>query len=70
MRALIIIAIALLATTAGAETLHNGRVYKTTADHIIARERMTCKPGATRVEHLADGRLAIITSKVCEKGSR
>lgn len=76
----LIIALALLASTAGgtlsakvalADTLHNGRVYQTTADRVIQRERMPCVYGAfRRFETLADGRLAMIRIKRCEKGSK
>jgi hypothetical protein len=67
----LIIALALLASTAGAETLHQGRVYQTTADRYQAREQMACTYGPyRRFITLADGRLALIRIKRCEKVSK
>ena len=61
----IIIATATLAGTASAEVLHNGKVYKTTADRIIADRQLVCDYGKTRFEALPDGRQVIIMGKVC-----
>jgi len=61
-----------LATSAHAETLHRGKVHKTTADKIIAERQLVCTyaKGSTRVEHLPDGRMVVIDGKVCVEVSR
>lgn len=63
----LLMAVALLAGPARAETLHNGRVYQTTADHLIKRLGLTCKPvGAVQSVTLPDGSTALIRAKVCQ----
>lgn len=69
MFARIIIAIALLSSVASAETLHRGKVYKTTADRIIADRQLVCSYGKTRFEATPDGRTVIIMGKVCTEVS-
>lgn len=61
-----------LQSHAHAETLHKGKVHKTTADKIIADRQLVCTyaKGSTRVEHLPDGRLVIFNGKVCTEVSR
>lgn len=67
----LIIALALLASTAGAETLHRGRVHQTTADRYQEREQMVCSyEPYRRFITLADGRLALVRIKRCEKTSK
>lgn len=72
MFARIILAVCLLASVASAETLYRGKVYKTTADRIIAERQLVCtySKGSARVEHLPDGRLVVINGKVCIEVSR
>lgn len=60
---------AFLARNAHAETLHRGKVYKTTADRIIADRQLVCSYGKTRFEALPDGRTVIIMGKVCTEVS-
>ena len=69
---LLVLASMLLSRPARAETLHKGKVYKTTADRIIAERQLVCtySRGAARVEHLPDGRLVVINGKVCTEVSR
>lgn len=72
MFARIILAVALLSSVASAETLHRGKVYKTTADRIVAERQLVCTyaKGSTRVESLPDGRTVVIMGKVCTEVSR
>jgi len=70
VKSIIIIVALLVAPVVRAEVLYRGKVYRITADHIIERERMFCVRGATRLEALPDGSLAIITSKVCVREGR
>ena len=63
----IIIALALLASGAGAETLHRGKVYQITADRIIIRERMQCTYGPWEQETLPTGATVIRCAKTCQK---
>lgn len=68
----VVLAAVTLAGTAGAETLHKGKVHKTTADRIVAERQLVCSysKGSTRVESLPDGRTVIVMGKVCTEVSR
>lgn len=59
-------------SNAHAETLHRGKVYKTTADQIIAQRQLVCTyaKGSTRVETDSKGRTVVIMGKVCTEVSR
>lgn len=70
MKSRIIIAIALLATTASAEVIHRGKVVQTTADRIIRAERMPCSYGPWHFQALPGGATALVRAKRCEKASR
>ena len=61
----IIIATATLAGTASAEVLHKGKVYRTTADRIIADRQLVCDYSRPRFDALPDGRTVIVMGKVC-----
>lgn len=54
-----------LQSHAHAETLHRGKVYKTTADRIIADRQLVCSYAKPRFEALPDGRMVIINGKTC-----
>lgn len=47
-----------------------GKVYKTTADRIIADRQLVCSYAKPRFEALPDGRMVIINGKVCTEVSR
>lgn len=66
----IIVAAVTTASVASAETLHRGKVYKTTADKIIAERQLVCSYAKPRFEALPDGRTVIINGKVCVEVSR
>jgi len=72
MFARIIISLALVSSAASAETLHHGKVYKTTADRIVAERQLVCTyaKGSTRVETDSKGRTVVIMGKVCTEVSR
>ncbi len=70
MFARIIIAIALVSSAASAETLHHGKVYRTTADRIVAERQLVCTYGKTRFESDPKGRTVVIMGKVCTEVSR
>lgn len=55
---------------AHAEVLHNGRVYRTTADRIIEAERLTCAYGAWQQSTLRNGATVISRGKVCQRGDK
>lgn len=59
-----------LQSNAYAETLHNGKVYRTTADRIIAERQLVCSYGKPRFEALPDGRTVVVMGKVCVEVSR
>lgn len=65
----IVLAAVLLSSVASAETLHRGKVYKTTADRIIADRQLVCQYGKTRFEATPDGRTVVIMGKVCTEVS-
>lgn len=70
MFARLIISLALLSSVASAETLVNGKVYKTTADKIVAERQLVCTYGKTRFESDPKGRTVVIMGKVCTEVSR
>ncbi len=59
-----------LARAAHADVLVKGKVYKTTADKIIADRQLVCSYAKPRFEALPDGRTVIINGKVCIEVSR
>lgn len=60
----------LLAINVRADVLVNGKVYKTTADKIVAERQLVCSYAKPRFEALPDGRMVIINAKVCTEVSR
>jgi len=65
MRASIIMAVALLSTTASAEVLYRGKVVRWTADRIIDEQHMPCVYGPWQSETLPNGSTVLTRSKVC-----
>jgi len=57
-------------SSAHAETLHRGKVHKTTADRIIAERQLVCSYAKPRFEALPGGRMVVIMGKVCTEVSR
>lgn len=58
-----------LAGSASAEVLHKGKVYRTTADRIIAERQLVCDYSRPRFDALPDGRTVVVMGKVCTEVS-
>ncbi len=64
------IATLLMAGTASAELLHNGKPRKMVADRIIEREQLVCTYGQWESFTQADGSTIIQRTKVCPRGEK
>lgn len=56
----------LLSGLAHAEVYYQGRVYQTTADRIIADQRLTCTYGPWSFTTTSDGVTVLTRAKVCK----
>ncbi len=71
MRSIVLtVATLLVAGTASAELLHNGKPRKTVADRIIEREQLVCTYGQWESYTQADGSTIIQRTKVCPRGEK
>lgn len=57
----------LLSTMVHAETLHQGKVYRTTADRIIVEQRLPCTYGRWESRTLPSGATVLTRHKVCSR---
>lgn len=70
LKAVVTAAALLLAGSARAEVLYQGKVYQTTADRIIKRDLLVCAYGDWTFQTLPNGSTAVIRGKYCQGSSK